>query len=422
MELENRGVRTFTIVTDAFLPLAQAEAQAKGTALRFIVVKHPVGGLNLQELQTRAEQGIQQIAEWEKNNNRGVSAKAKEQQLPLILQDENLSEGNWFEFAEDKGFGDGLPVAMPIVAKVHQFLENSHCQEGAFAFTPIPPRWVLPAWESLAANAVMAGCKPEYFATVLTALQATLQEKFNLFGVLATTHPCTPMMLVSGPKRVELEMNCQGNSLGQGTRSNATMGRALHMMMVNLGGAVPKGMDKATFGAPTKFSYCLAENEEDSPWLPYHVRQGFRREDSVVTVAAAEPPHNINDHGSTSADELVTTIASTMSTAGNNNLYLGGEHFVVLGPEHAQTIHRDGWSIEQIQDALYERSRVHVARISNGNRRHFEEVGKKPIGEYYYLGECPKDIQILVSGGYGKHSNWIPTFGASRMVSQVIRG
>ncbi|MQA88296.1 MAG: hypothetical protein GEV03_27675 [Streptosporangiales bacterium] len=335
-----------------------------------------------------------------------------------IITLDDLSHEQWFSYVEERGWGDGLPTIPPTEEAVAAFTEGWTAQPEPFP--PIPPRRVAPTWSSLAANAVMAGCRPEHFALILAALRATMHPDFNLHGILATTHPCTPMVIVNGPLRRALAINCGANCLGQGTRANAVIGRALHLVLTNIGGAQPGIMDRATLGSPAKFTYCFGENEEASPWEPYHVRRGFAASDDVVTVAATEPPHNINDHGSTSGDEIITTIAGTMSEAGSNNVYIRGPHFVVIGPEHAATLHRDGWTVPRIQDELYERSRIHLSRVSAGNRAQFQDHGIEPKNDHYYVGPGPEQIHVLVAGGPGKHSAWIPSFGATAACSERV--
>ncbi|MGH3446783.1 MAG: hypothetical protein ACRDQA_00655 [Nocardioidaceae bacterium] len=330
----------------------------------------------------------------------------------------DLSHEEWLGYVEDHGWGDGLPTIPPTQEAVDRFV--AHLGKELAAVAPIPPRGVVPTVASLAANAVMAGCRPEDSPLVLAALRATLRPDFNLHGILATTHSCTPMMIVSGPVRHELGINCGPNCLGQGARANATIGRALHLILTNLGGAYPGTMDRATQGAPTKFTYCFGENEEASPWEPYHVRLGFAASDSVVTVAATEPPHNINDHGSTSGDEILTTIAGTVSETGTNNLYLGGPHFLVLGPEHAATLARDGWTVPRIKHEIYTRSRIHSSRVSTGNRTQFEGHGIEPEDEHYRVSTGTDQVHVLVAGGPGKHSVWIPSFGATAACSEGV--
>jgi hypothetical protein len=287
---------------------------------------------------------------------------------------------------------------------------------------PIPPAGLVPDIRSLAANAVMAGCTTAAgFLIVVAALEAVLDDSFNLIGVMATTHPCTPLVLVSGSAAVAAGVNAKGNCFGQGCRANATIGRALHLILVNLGGSTPGSLDRATHGSPTKYSYCFAEDEESSPWESLAQRRGYARGDPVVTVFAAEGPHNVNDHGSTRGDELVLTMAGVMATSGSNNLYLGGEHLVVWGPEHAATLSRDGWDVPMMKQALYERAAVPVSAISPGNRAQFSSLGLEPEKGFYRVGDGPESIQVAVAGGAGKHSVWIPTFGSSRCVSRRVR-
>jgi hypothetical protein len=137
-------------------------------------------------------------------------------------------------------------------------------------------------------------------------------------------------------------------------------------------------------------------------------------------VFAAEGPHNVNDHGSTSGDDLIVTMAGVMGTPGSNNLYLGGDHLVVWGPEHAATLARDGWDVPMMQEALYERAVVPASTVSTGKQAEFSSMGLEPAGGVYRVGTGPERIQIAVAGGRGKHSVWIPTFGSSRCVSRRV--
>ena len=331
----------------------------------------------------------------------------------------DLAPDQFNELAIAQGWSDGLPLIPPTQAAVERFVAAAGRVDNA-TFQPISPRQVVPTLKSLAANAVMAGCKPEYFPVVLAGLRAVLEPDYNLHGTLATTHPCAQLMVVSGPIRKELDINCGSNCLGQGRRANATIGRALQLVLLNIGGAKPGDMDRATHGTPAKYAYCFGENEEESPWEPYHVRRGFAATDDVVTALAAEAPHNINDHASNSGEGLVMTIAGTMSQAGSNTVYLRGPCFVVIGPEHAQTLHRDGWTPKTIQEALYERSRVHVSRLSKENLESWAGQGRHPVDGHYYLGHTPDDIHIVVAGGAGKHSVYISSFGNTAASSQRI--
>ncbi len=326
---------------------------------------------------------------------------------------------DWYVYAEQAEWSDGLPLMVPAEARVQDFLDAYGTDD--IPFLPMPPRRVVPTLKSIAANAVMAGCRPEYFPVVVAAVRAILQTEYNLHGMLATTHPCGTMIVVNGPMRETLGLNCQGNALGPGWRANMTIGRAVHLVTRNIGGAKPVRMDRATQGTPAKIAYCFGENEEESPWSPLHVRMGYEAHQSVVTVMAAEGPHNINDHGSTTAAGVLKTIASTVSSAGSNTMYRAGPYALVLGPEHAATLHRDGWRVQDIREKVFEASAIPIDLISEANQHHYADRKQLPENGRFYLCPTPEDILVLVAGGAGKHSAYIPSFGYTRVCSEIIR-
>jgi hypothetical protein len=330
-----------------------------------------------------------------------------------------LSLEAWLDIAEERGWGDGLPTCPPTEEVVDRFLGRLDWLEDSLP-GPVPPRLVRPTARSLVANLVLAGCTVDHAPVVVAALLAAMEEQFNLLGILATTHPCTPVVVLSGPVCRGLGVNTGANCLGQGTRANAVIGRAVHLVMQNIGGARPGTGDRATHGSPAKFSYCFGEDAAASPWEPYHTRLGYDADDSVVVVGAAEAPHNINDHASTSAEELLLTIAGTIATVGNNNLLLGSQHFLVLGPEHAATLADHGWTVPMIQRDIFEMAQVPLERIGAANQREIVNWGRELRSGGYPIGSTPDDLQVLVAGGAGKHSVWIPTFGGSQAVSRRI--
>lgn len=336
-----------------------------------------------------------------------------------LIEIGDLDPDAWADYAAEQGWSDGLPLVPPTEAAVARCVEA--CRGDNEPFAPISPRQVVPTLQSLAANAVMAGCKPKYLPVVLAALRGVLVPEYNLHGTLATTHSCAPMVLVSGPLRHELGINCSSNCFGQGWHANASIGRALQLILMNVGGGKPGIMDRAAQGSPAKYSFCFGENQEDSPWEPFHIRRGFAAEDSVVTVMSAEPPHNINDHGSTNAEGLLTTFAGAMAQPGANTIYGKGPSVLVIGPEHAATLHRDGWTIEAMQRRLFEHARVPVANVSPENQASYIDSGRPPENGYFKIAPSPEDIHILVAGGPGKHSAWIPSFGGTAVVSVRVK-
>jgi hypothetical protein len=332
-----------------------------------------------------------------------------------VIELGDLDPEQWNDYAAEQGWSDGFPLIAPTEAAVERFTDT--CRGDNEPFPPMSPRRVIPTLETLAANAVMAGCRAEYFPVVLAAVRAVLKPEYNLHGTLATTHPCTPMLIVSGPIRKQIDINCSSNCFGQGWRANASIGRALQLVLLNVGGGKPGVMDRSTQGTPAKYAFCFGENEEESPWEPYHTRLGFDAKDSVVTATATEGPHNINDHGSTSGDGVITTVAGTISQVGANTISGRAPYFVVFGPEHAQTLHRDGWTIPDLQERLYESTRVHYSRLSKENHERLADSDRPMVDDHYYLTLSPEDIQILVAGGPGKHSAYIPTFGSTQECS-----
>jgi len=338
-----------------------------------------------------------------------------------VLDVPDLGPSEWFAWASERGWGDGLPTIPPTEELVDAMLAAAPGGAGDL-LGPLPPSRVTPTLKAVAANAVMAGCRPADFPVVLAALEAVQDPAYNLHGTLATTHPCAPMIMVNGPARTELGINGGHNCFGPGHRANAVIGRAMSLILLHLAGAKPGELDRSTHGSPGKYTYCFAENEEESPYEPYHVRRGFAAGDSVVTVMAAEPPHNINDHGSTSGEEILITIAGTMAESGSNVAYIAGPHLLVLGPEHAATLHRDGWTTDNIRHWLWEAARIPAERVSEGNKAYFAESGTKPDGDAYPVSSGPDQLHIAVAGGAGKHSAWIPSFGSTAMSARTVRG
>src|SRR2546428_10354032 len=197
-----------------------------------------------------------------------------------------------------------------------------------------PPLWRQATLEKLAVSAVMAGCEPAYFPVVVAAVEAMLEPPFNLYGVQATTHPVAPLVIVHGPVAGRLGVHAGSGCFGPGFRANATIGRAIRLILMNVGGGWPGRHDMATQGSPAKFAYCIAEREDASPWGPLHAGA------NVVTVFGGEAPPNLNDHASPTAAGILATVADTAVSLGSD-LCWDSSHSqlpIVLGPEHAATI------------------------------------------------------------------------------------
>ena len=326
----------------------------------------------------------------------------------------------------ERGWGDGLPIVPPTPDRVARML--AYCDRPLNEpIAKMAPRYGEATPLRLAANAVMAGCRPEFFPLYLLAIEAMCDEPFNLYGIQATTHPCAPLVIVNGPVGREIGVNSGHNAFGPGASANATIGRAIRLALLNIGGAIPGSGDMSTFGAPSKYSYLVAENEEGNPWEPLHVERGFPAEATTVTVVGAEAPHNVNDHESLTAEGILTTIAGTMATTGHNDLFYAAQPVVVMGPEHAKTVADGGFSKADAKRFLQERATLPLFKFSRENiERRFKITWKERYANATEETSVPavqraQDIIIAVIGGAGKHSAYIPTFGATQSVTRALK-
>jgi hypothetical protein len=326
----------------------------------------------------------------------------------------------------ERGWGDGLPIVPPTAQRVERML--AYCDRPIDEpIARVAPRYGEATPLRLAANAVMAGCRPEYFPIYMLAIEAMCEESFNLYGVQATTHLCAPLVIVNGPVGREIGINSGHNAFGPGWPANATIGRAIRLALLNIGGALPGSGDMSTFGAPSKFSYLVAENEAGNPWEPLHVERGFPAEATTVTVVGAECLHNINDHESLTAEGILTTIAGTMATTGTNDVFYASQPVVVMGPEHAKTVADGGFSKSDAKRFLQERATLPLFKFSKENiERRFKITFKDRYANATEETAVPavqraEDIIIAVIGGAGKHSAYIPTFGATKSVTRALK-
>jgi len=344
------------------------------------------------------------------------------------LQCERLTFPDWETVNENfhaRGWTDGLPIVPPTEDKVRAMIAGSG-RAASEVVGVIGPRWAECTVEHAAINAVMAGCEPRYMPVLVTAIQAVCEPAFGLYGIQATTHPCGILMAVSGPIAKELDMNSGAGCFGPGNKANAALGRAMRLILVNVGGAIPGQGDMATQGSPGKYSYCFAENEAESPWEPLRVSLGFKPGDSTVTVVAAESPHNVNDHLCQSGYTILMGVASLMSTISSNNASCvdSGDVLVVIGPEHAKTIAGGGLSRADVQRFLFEHGRNTVGMLRNRATWAMMSwpkwINKEDDSVRVPIVGKPEDILIMVAGGSGKHSSFIPTFGVTKSFTKKI--
>jgi hypothetical protein len=324
-----------------------------------------------------------------------------------------------------RGWSDGLPLIPPTPERVEAMLATAG-RARLEVLGVLSPRQGLATVEVVAVNAVMAGCEPRQFPIVMGAVQAVADPRFNLDGINATTHPCGVFILASGPKAREAGVHGGAGCFGPGFPANLAIGRALRLVLLNVAGATPGKGDRATQGTPAKIAFCATEREDASPWPPFHTTRGFAAGDSCVTAWACEGPHNIQEHGSNTGEGILKTIAGAMGQAGSNNILAGGEPILCLGPEHAATIAADGHTRESIQRYVFENARYPVAKLSEEflamvRDRMQGGEGEREMDGTLGIVETPEELHVIVAGGPGKHSCWMPTFGGmTRPVTVAI--
>jgi hypothetical protein len=333
------------------------------------------------------------------------------------------------EMLYERGVTDGLPVVPPTRERVERMLGAAPWRRPDELIGLLGPQMGRATVEKVAVNAVMAGCRSEYFPVVLAGVEGLCDTAFCAHGLSITLMSGAPLAIINGPVRSRIGLNSGHNALGHGFRPNATIGRALRLVTMNIGGARPHGVTKATLGHPGQYSFVVVENEEVSPWEPLHVERGFKKDDSAITLFGGTGFFQVVDFGSNSAEKLVSIIGGTMGGGINNyrEYPLMSDTVLVLSPEHAKTIARDGWSKRDVRNYLYEtvvrqqptqgilgppRGRAAKWTAADGATRKFRS---------------PDTIIIVVAGGTaGRLSAVIPGWvseelAGSTLVSKLIR-
>ena len=276
------------------------------------------------------------------------AAALQSRRVPLGDQEDDI------EAAYERGWTDGLPVVPPTSERVARMLTGTTRDPGEVVAV-VPPDLVPLTVEKVAVNATLAGCRPEYLPVVLAAVEAACTDEFNIHGLLATTYFSGPIVIVNGPVVSQIGMNAEINLFGQGNRANATIGRALQLVVRNVGGGRPGGVDRATLGNPGKYTFCFAEREHDSPWEPLHVERGEAEGTSAVTLFAGEGPRGVVDQLSREAESLAQTLAACILPVPHPKLAMAFDAMLVVSPEHGRVFREAGWSKARLRDELHAR-------------------------------------------------------------------
>ncbi len=348
----------------------------------------------------------------------------------VTLQSRRIQVSDSFEqiqdYYESQGWTDGLPVVPATELAVQRMLEG-YGGNPARSLGLIQPQNAEVTLEKVAINAVMAGCRPEHFPVVVAGVQAMLKTEFNLAGCQATTGGAAPTTIVNGPIAKQLGINGDAGCFGPGHRANATIGRALRLVVRNIGGLIPGEMDKATLSLPGRYTFCFAENEERSPWEPRHVELGLDAQSSMLTITAIRGMYIVMENTSSTGIDILRTLVESIKAVGFSNYYqigTGAQISLVLCPEHATEIAEYGLSKADVREFVHQNARMPLKDLKDkahyGNRNWPAWIDETNPETLIPVTLSADDIVFVVAGGDGRHSAWLAGWGISRVVTQEI--
>jgi len=324
----------------------------------------------------------------------------------VSLEDDNIEPGLLIEEVMDKfnaeHLGDGLPLIPPTESRVSKMMSYCPFNPENVLIKEVGPSGKNITIKDIVVNAVMAGCKPEYLPIIITAFHALSDPKYNFLQSVTTSHPGGNLVLVSGPIAQEAGIHGGQGCLGPGFRANATIGRAINLVIINVTRSVPGVADLDCIASPAEYTYCFSEEPSLSPWPLIH-EERFDKETSVVYVLKAAPPTDVIDFLSQSAKDLLDTFIDSSTNLGSNNAYIPGNLLLVLTPDHSKILDKEGWNKQKIRLYLYEKIRQEKSKVEGRGIMPvrppgFDELDSIPVTRK------PDDIEIVVAGGRGGHS------------------
>jgi hypothetical protein len=307
---------------------------------------------------------------------------------------EDTLEAN--ELYQRNGWTDGLPIVPPTERAVLSFLDVVGLQPSdLIGVEPVRRRQITA--EKVAIAAVMAGCLPDYMPVVVAVIRAMCKPEFGMHGCTASTGGSAPMLIVNGPIRIKLGMNCSHNALANASRANATIGRMVRLFLLNVLGGYPGQLDRSTLGHPGKFSFCVAEDEEDNSWLPLSAERGIPPGKSSVTVLAVESPHQIMNEWTLDPTEILDTYAAAIRSNMLTYSIWEGNYAMVIAKQHRQIFIAAGWDKRMIREYIFDKAQV--------ARREWRTVGKAAVAgrkdenRMYHALRSPDDLLVVAAGG-----------------------
>ncbi|MBI2909265.1 MAG: hypothetical protein HYX92_16595 [Chloroflexi bacterium] len=428
VQFEKNGIPTVAIVTEGFQHDARMTTRGLGLkdpALAVIsstLTSHPA-----EDIRERVGESFESIVA-------GLT-----QERPAVIEEEKASPktyrfqaaSSYDAFEEMNAFflrnrwGDGFPIIPPTELKVERMLSGTSRRPNEIV-TVLEPGMGEATVEKIAINAVMAGCLPEHMPVLIAAVQGMSDPLFAMRKVACSTGPHAPILIINGPVRKELNINCGRGALGPGAQSfaNTVIGRAIRLIIMNIGHAYVGELDMDTIGSPIKYSMCLGENEEQNPWEPFHVERGFAKDASTVTVYGVESQLEVMDLVAHEPERLLLTFAGTGNSAGacSTSAWLqenrSRPHMLLVCPDHAAVIANRGWSKQDVKEFLYHNAHIEWRYLKHGNQLIPERV--VPPWKWLYdapentllpIGAGPHWFNIIVVGGSVGKSSWLTSIG-----------
>lgn len=326
--------------------------------------------------------------------------------------------GGAIELCYTNGWTDGLPVVPPTAERIEAMLEAAGLEPGhQLAF--IENRQVSVTAEKVAINAVMAGCKAEYMPVIAATVEALADPLYGYHGPATSTGGAAVFMLVNGPIARALDINSGDNLFAPGWRANATIGRAIRLVMRNVIGTIPGELDRSALGHAGKYTFCIAENEEDSPWPAFHTTRGFSADQNAVTIFAAYAPHQYSNRLSATPEGVLATACAHMKVSAGSARQ--PQYAMVFAGEHQAIFGKAGWAREDVQGHVYENTKNSVAELKRINML-AGDVTTEDERTMYPLVERPQDLLVIAAGGRaGVQSAFIPGWGGKNGSQSVTR-
>lgn len=416
-ELERRGMPSVVLAGDPGYPLAEKVAAYHCPDL-------PIVHLPLQQsmgedtVRTMLRDRLLEIHRALTSDSSGNREVPPERTIPWVADDAARIALETFEQLVDSRLTDGLPVIPPSHSLVREMLEHVDREPEEVIIPNLIPSGADLTVGSVAVVAVMAGCRPEYFPVVVTALQAMAEPQFALMHTSISSNPSGNLVLVSGPIADEIGIQSGAGCLGPGYRANATIGRAVNLAFMVMGPITPGVSDLGVLGSPAEYSYCFAENRQESPWAPRH-QDLYDASTTTVTVYKGEAPHNVMDMLSKTPEGILDGVASTAVTLGSNNAYITSELLVVLCPDHARLITEAGWSKRDVQSYLFEMARIDASATQGRGQVRVRPPWFASL-DRYPITSSAEDIMVVVAGRFGPHSAVILPWGLNRSVTKPL--